>query len=356
MNVALKIVVFLVLAAVVVFAAKSILKEREPDRVAPKIYTVKRMDIEQSVYGSGVLRCSRRAELVSRVAGKIRADDLLGEEGNTVKSGQILCKIFNEQVEKDQEQASKSVEIKQRYYDSLERDYRDKEKTHKEHGVPSKNELEKLFNELEAKKLELDQAKADLKPKEEKAKALTVTSPLEGSVLKSHLKRNEIKLDPDKVYPEGTPLFLVGDLTSLAVHGTVLESDRSRVREGEQAPVYRGKKGILPAKVTYLSLTPSAGPEGGKYEIHLDFEKPPTEVNEGLSVDFRIIVEKKGNVLAVPVEYVEVEGGRHWVKRVEGKKVERVSIEVGISNDSFYEVTGGLKEGDVIRWDAAKQD
>jgi multidrug efflux pump subunit AcrA (membrane-fusion protein) len=84
--------------------------------------------------------------------------------------------------------------------------------------------------------------------------------------------------------------------------------------------------------------------------VRLDFDKPPSGVNEGLTVDVRIVIQKKSNVLAVPVEYVEAEAGRHWVQRVEKESVTRVPVQVGISSDSFYEVTAGLKEGDVIRW------
>jgi len=90
--------------------------------------------------------------------------------------------------------------------------------------------------------------------------------------------------------------------------------------------------------------------------MHLDFQTPPADVNEGLTVDFRIIVGKKSNVLGVPVEYVEVKEGRHWVKRVEGGKVTRIPVQVGVSSDSLYEVTRGLKEGDVVRWDAGAEE
>jgi multidrug efflux pump subunit AcrA (membrane-fusion protein) len=79
-------------------------------------------------------------------------------------------------------------------------------------------------------------------------------------------------------------------------------------------------------------------------------------VNEGLTVDFRIIVEKKENVLAIPVEYVEVEEGRYWVKRVDGQTVSRVPIKVGISSHSFYEVKAGLQEGNTIQWDAGGEE
>ncbi len=338
MNVALKIVVFLSLVAIIALVGRSLVKKEEPQTVAPKHYTVRKIDLERSVYGSGVLRCSSRAEIASRAAGKIT--ELLVKEGDAVKPLQELCKMSNDQLQNDFKAAQKDFEFAKKEYD-------DSKRSHAQGGPPSKWELDKMAWELEKKEKALEILR-------EKVEALTVTVPpeLSGTALKSYLKQSDINLDPDKVYPEGTPLFVIGDLSTLAVYGTILESDVDKVKQGDAAVVHLGKKGRLPAKVTYLSLIPSAASEGGRYDIHLEFEKPPSGINEGLTVSFRTIVEKKSNVLAVPVEYVEFTGGRHWVKKVVGEKVTRVPIEVGISSDSLYEVRRGLKEGDVIRWDA----
>jgi RND family efflux transporter MFP subunit len=340
MSVALKIVAFIALIAVIVLAAKMVLKEREPESVPSRKYVVKRMDIEQSVYGSGVLRCSKRAELASQAAGKIR--ELAAEEGDAVKSSQVLCKMSNDKLENELAKAQKD-------YQFANDEYQDKKRTHEQGLPPSESELKKLEWELEQKQI-------DLKPLDEKVKALTLASPLTGTVLKSYLKKNEISLDPEKVYPEGTPLFVIGDLSSLAVSGTILESDVGKVKEGFAAVVQCGKKGWLPAKVTRIDLIPTASSEGGRYGIHLDFAATPSEMNEGVTVDFRIIVGKKSNVIAVPVEYVEAKEGRHWVKKIKGEKKIRVPIEVGISSDAFYEVTKGLKEGDIVVWEAATEE
>jgi multidrug efflux pump subunit AcrA (membrane-fusion protein) len=333
MNAVLKLLVFVALVAMIFFVGKSLLKKEEPAAVLARQYTVRRMTIEQAVYGSGVLRCSKRAEISSGVAGKVR--ELLVQEGDEVKPAQLLCVMSNDQIEDKFATAQKDLDFSQK-------DYEDKKRSHDEGGPPSARELEQLAWTLEKEKKALKELK-------EKVDALTVKSPpsLSGNVLRSNLKNSEIRLDPERIYPEGTPLFVIGDLSSLAVDGTILESDRNKVKDGDPAMVQCGNQGWLPAKVANVSLIPS---EGGRYDVHLDFETPPSTLNEGLNVQFRVIVERKANVLAVPVEYVEVERGQHWVRRVAGDKAVRVPIKVGISSDSSYEVTSGLKPGDVIRW------
>jgi len=356
MSFPLKIVVFFVLVAMILLAAKSLLKEREPEGIAPRRYTVTKTEIEQAVYGSGALRCSRRAEIASRVAGKLRVEDVFIEEGDAVEASKTLCKIANEQVEEELRQQEKEYTLTQLDYTAAQEEYQDKKKMYEVHKSPSEVELKRLERELERKKLALEKVEKALETLREKVGFLTVKSPLAGTVLKTNLKASEISLDPDRLYAEGTLLFVVGDLSSLTVYGTILESDRSKVEAGKPAVVQCGKKGWLPAKVSYLSLIPSAASEGGRYEIHLEFENPQPDLKEGQLVDFRIIVEKKSDVLAVPVQYVKAEGGRHWVKRVEGKKVTRIPIEVGISSYSLYEVKSGLKKGDIIQWDAEGKD
>ena len=347
MNIALKIALFLVLVAVVALVGKSMLKKDQTDTAPPKSYTVQRRDIEQSVYGSGVLRCARRAEIATQVAGKIL--EIQVEEGQAVEPSQVLCVMANEEIQSKLDAAKQQLGLAQRTYAQAAKKYEDESQNHLRYGQPSKEELERLSLEAERAKIALDQAADAVNSLEKDAKALTIAVPaeLKGTVLKSFVRSNEIRLDPDRVYPAATPLFVVGDLSSLLVQGTVLESDREKIQENDPAVVHIGRQGAFGAKVTSVSLIPS---EGGRYDVRLEFDKPPVGVNEGLTVDFRIIMQKRPSVLAVPVEYVEVEGGRHWVQRADRERITRIPIQVGISSDSFYEVTAGLKEGDVIRW------
>lgn len=353
MNTALKIAVFLVLVGVVVLVGKSLLKKDETQTVPQKLYRVQRRDIEQCVYGSGVLRCARRAEIATQVAGKIL--EIRAEEGQTVHPSQVLCVMANEEIESKLDAAKQQLGLAQRTHAQAAKKYEDERQNHLQYGQPSKEELERLSLEAERAKIALDQAADAVNSLEKDGKALTILVPaeLKGTVLKSFVKSSETQLDPDRLYPASTPLFVVGDLSSLIVQGTILESDREKIKEGDPAVVHVGRQGTFTAKVTNVSLIPS---EGGRYDVRLDFDKPPSGLNEGMTSDFRIVVQKKSNVLGIPVEYVQVEAGRHWVQRVEKEHVTRVPVRIGISSDSFYEVTTGLREGDVIRWQPGEKE
>lgn len=89
-----------------------------------------------------------------------------------------------------------------------------------------------------------------------------------------------------------------------------------------------------------------------QYEVLLEVVSPPSGARFGMSATAEIRVFSKSGVFAVPMnalvgqDLVEVE-----LLRVdaEGKQsLETVEIVLGVSGDSFIEVTSGLSEGDLV--------
>jgi hypothetical protein len=63
-------------------------------------------------------------------------------------------------------------------------------------------------------------------------------------------------------------------------------------------------------------------------------------------VDF--VLTEHPNVLAVPVKYISNEGDKQFVYKLVNGKAEKTYIETGLSDDTYTEVTSGLKEGDTV--------
>jgi HlyD family secretion protein len=59
-------------------------------------------------------------------------------------------------------------------------------------------------------------------------------------------------------------------------------------------------------------------------------------------------VSERNGVLVVPRGAVTVESSRRYVYRVEGDRLRRTEVKVGIANPTMIEVVSGLHEGDVI--------
>ena len=58
--------------------------------------------------------------------------------------------------------------------------------------------------------------------------------------------------------------------------------------------------------------------------------------------------ESRENVLAVPETAVRKDGSRYYCYRQKGDQKEKVYIETGLYDGIYYEVLGGLEEGDVV--------
>lgn len=400
------VIVAVAVAAVVVVIYLLAGSDKGPTHVVER-YTVRRGTIEQTIQGTGVLECATAATILSKVEGKLGEPQV--EEGEEVGTEQVLIVITNDeiattvnlkkaeiaQLEEELEELSKdpddrtAVKKAKAAYDRAETEYRrkqdllDDEEAKDPPTLLSKRALEELREDVafakreaelaedayeEAKKevSEADvqeaeekvaQAKAELEKLEEQADGRQVRSPIAGTVLKVMIEPEAIAVEPDKVYPKDTPLFVVADLDSILVRGQVYQNDgekleRDRIAAGEYAAKVHlsGRERVLDGTLTYLSRTLIESSTGvNQFEVKIEFAAPPAGLTAGLQVAFDVTVERIENVPVVPVRFVELRGPKAYVQKAGGR--EPVEVRLGASDNNHYQVLGGLSEGDVIVWE-----
>ena len=392
-------------AIVLALALKTVLKSKPSQKIETKEHLVAKRDVCRAVYGSGYLVCSVRAGVVTEIEGKLI--EIKADEGDIVEAESIVAVIDNENIENDVNIARGEVDKRREEleklrkkpdrtemlkaeinhsdakenFENFQRNLADKEEDFKK-GHGTEREIEELKEAVEQaeKKLEiakenlaevskpatevqiaaceslLKQAEIKLKNLEHKQKSQQVKSPIKGTVLKRSIDPETADLSPDRIYPEGTDLFIVGDLTTMMVKGSIFESDVQKVRQGQQVKVVLNPTTNYQVlgKLDRVSLTPGSASGGGKFDVDIKFDTPPKNTNEGLRVDFRIIVQEVKDVVAVPVEFVKKEKGRHFVMLQKGGKRQQRQVETGISDDNFYQIKSGLRPGDKIVWSIEK--
>ncbi len=67
-----------------------------------------------------------------------------------------------------------------------------------------------------------------------------------------------------------------------------------------------------------------------------------------MSTSASIITGTKNDVLIVPVSAIQSEEGESYVRVMKNGKMQEVSVETGISSDTYTEIASGLSEGDTI--------
>jgi RND family efflux transporter MFP subunit len=152
----------------------------------------------------------------------------------------------------------------------------------------------------------------------------------------------------------GTPTtgFIVMAATgAIALHGTIGEADVAKIKLGQVANITVDALGAgtrMTGKVT--SLDPVATIQQGVpvYGADVTIDVPTAGVRPGMTGTAQIILTSKTNVLTVPNLAIRSQAGRRFVQvLIEGQAVD-TDATFGIANDTLTEVTGGLKEGDLV--------
>lgn len=171
-------------------------------------------------------------------------------------------------------------------------------------------------------------------------------APFEGVV-------DDVQVVSDTLLSGATPVLTLLDLSSLRITAQVSDLD---------IPLL---KADMPAQVTFDALPDQPSLQGtlgpiplyGVYQEGMTYFEVPVLLDAaampglrpGQTANVFIPLERKENVLLVPVAAVYDDGQSSFVWRVRNGRAERQQIKVGASDDVQVEVLDGLQEGDVVR-------
>jgi HlyD family secretion protein len=147
-----------------------------------------------------------------------------------------------------------------------------------------------------------------------------------------------------------TPVILVANTGTVQLHGTVGESDVSKLKLGQVANVtvdaLTGQK--MTGKV--VSLDPVATIQSGVpvYGIDIAVDVPASGLRAGMSGTASVILASKQNVLLVPNTTIRTVNGQRGVQLLKDGEVVDTAATFGLANDTVTEVVSGLAEGDVV--------
>lgn len=176
---------------------------------------------------------------------------------------------------------------------------------------------------------------------EEQIRQLSLSTPMDGTVLWRDVELGEVK-------EAGKPLFWVGLPRPLRLEAEVDEEDIPKIRKGQNvlitADAYPDK--VMEGTVDWIS--PKGDPVTKSYRVYMGLPDD-TLLMIGMTVETNTITQEKDETLLVPVEALS--GGKYlWhVTRENGKvHVHKISVETGIIGEEKVEIVGGVKAGDRV--------
>ncbi len=287
----------------------------------PEITTVApaRGTAVEIVYGTGAVEPVRWAKVASIIRDRIV--ELCHCEGKTVAKGDVLARLDDKEIRAQlQELRAREEFAKRELSRATELMGR---------GVTTIQAYERIS-------MDLRQVQALISVQLEKLDDYTITAPMDGVVLRRDGEIGEIA-------ETGQILFRVGVPKPLQVVAEVNEEDIPRVAVGQtvllRTDAFLGRR--LEGKVH--EITPMGDAVAKTYRIRIALPED-TPLHVGMSVEANVVTREKKDALLVPSDAMQGQ----QVLVVDGGRVRRRPVEVGIRGTRSVEILSGLSEGERI--------
>jgi HlyD family secretion protein len=361
------IVVAIVSVAMAVPLLRSVLGGGDAFEV--EIETLAPRSIQASVLASGRLVHEEEVQLTTEEIGKVT--DIFVEEGDRVKEGQLLLQIDDETFRAAVEQSEAIVRIQeiaiqrqQMTLDNLRTQWGRTEELYQSDLIDedtfddATNALGIAEIDLRSSRESLSQARAQLEQTMDRLSKTRTYSPIDGTVTSLDIKVGETAISSTTNIP-GSGLMTVANPDSIHTEVNVDEADIANIAIGQRTQVYaiaypdQAIEGVIDSIA--VSAKVAEGAQGLSFAVKIRLEKTADIVlRPGMSCRVEIFTEIQEGVLAAPIQAIRVDEDRsvdqtlyHVFVHDDGE-VRQVEVEIGLSDDSYQEITDGLSEGDEI--------
>ena len=265
-------------------------------------------------------------------------------EQNTIRLQDQLAQVDNDLIE-----AKRLYELNKELFDQkviAEQEFRSSKNKY-DYQVRRKTLTEKTlkqdsitFNQ-QIKQMEQSIARTQvgLQIMRKKAEDLTVRSPVQGQL-------TSLNAEYGQRIPSGTRIGQIDVLSGFKVQADIDEHYISRIFNGLDADfTFNNKTYKLRVKKIYSQVT------NGRFQVDLEFVgSVPEGIRRGQTLQVRISLSAETTALLLPRGGFYQETGGNWIFKLDesGNKAYRVDIQLGRQSPDYYEVLGGLKEGDKV--------
>jgi len=371
-----KIIIIAVIAVViiVVIAANFIKKEKGIEVDTEK---VERGKIIQTVTGSGQINPEVEVKVSANVAGKIIK--LHADEGDSVKKGQLLVELDQEQYIASLERAQSNL-LSMRANEKKLKSELIRSRDLREKGLMSDSEFEATQASYEAAESNSKQAEAQVKEAIDMLSKTRLHSDMDGIVTKLNKEVGEIALGAQ--FQEDV-IMVVADLSKMEAVIEVDENDVVNVALGDTSNVEIDAfvdttfNGIV-TKIANTATIKGLGTQEQvtNFEVKVALIDYNEKFRPGMSTTVDIVTETRDNVIKVPIQAVTVREKKKLQKEpeieetssnenegaeeaknkemvevvfcVEDNKAVAKAVKLGISDDTHYEILSGLEADETV--------
>ncbi len=327
---------------------------------------VERRTITQIVEATGTIEPVNTVDIGSQVSGMI--NEIYVDYNSEVKKGQLLAQIDTSLFEAQLNQSKANIDnakatlMKNKAVLEYDTKTYNRYKNLYARNLVSKNDLDSAESayktdlaQVAAAKASIMQAQANYNTAAANMRYTKIISPVDGIVISK-----EVEVGQTVAASFQTPtLFTVAeDLTKMRIETSVSEADIGKVKEGQEVEYTLDgyPDSIFTGIVTQVRLSPTTESNVVTYTVIIEVENEESKLMPGMTANVSIITDKKENILTVPnqaLKFTTVDNKQKydqkgiWIKQK--NKPTRVSIETGVSDDSYTEIISDkVKDGDIV--------
>ena len=323
------------------------------------VATISRQVISPSILSSGFLAHEEEVMLSSEVIGKV--DELMIEEGDSVKAGDLVLRVDDKNFLAGLEQSEASVRIntidierQEVRISNLERQFARSSSLY-EQDLIGEEEYESLRNQLDLARIDfssskerLTQAEAQLDQVLDNLSKTKIISPIDGVVTSLDIKVGETAIASSTNIP-GSSLMTIANPASIYTEVLVDEADIANIEIGQRAEIVAIAYPDQPMTgvVRFIANTAKIAPgrTGLSFVVKIDITDPGEVVlRPGMSCRAEIFTQQEQSVAAVPIEAVIFEEDRaelrseHFIFINDNGVARKTKVEIGLSDDEYQEL------------------
>jgi HlyD family secretion protein len=355
---------------------------------------VEKGDITLSITATGKLSPLTSVLVGTQVSGTI--SKIYVDFNSQVKKGQVIAEIDKTYLEVSVQDAKANVEKAQIQLDQAQYDY-DRMKKLIDEKVVAQTDYQVSYSTYKTAKTNLNSMQSQLNRALINVKYATITAPIDGVVISRSV---DIGQTVASSFNTPTLFMIANDLSKMQVEASVDEADIGQVKVGQKVSftVDAFPNDVFEGTVKQVRLLPTVTMNVVTYTVIIAVNNADLKLLPGLTANISVIVEEKDNVLKIPKnalrftpdeellkdymkqipdslkqknkdkasfrkdrsgkvgnkKFTSGTKGKIWVKR--GGQIFPVRVITGLSDGTYTEVKGKIKEGDEVVISAGKKE
>lgn len=365
-------VVLLALAVLPLFFGKS-----KMGGIRLETAQVERGTIANSVTATGTVEPVTEVDVGTQVSGII--DKLYVDYNDVVKAGQLIAEMDKVNLQAELKSAEAQLASSKTEFEYQQKNYARSKVLHEKQLV-SDTDYETATYNYEKAKAAYEQSQASMVKVRRNLEYATITSPIDGVVINKVVEEGQTVAAG---FETPTLFTIAADLTKMQVIADVDEADIGNVKEGQRVQftvdaypndTFEGvvQQVRLGESDDSSSSTSTSSSSVVTYEVVITADNPDLKLKPRLTANVTIFTMEEENVLLVPnkalrfipePKLMEILGlqvndnsanikkGEKFVWVKENNVLVTKAITVGVSNNNYTEILGGLNEGEVVAVD-----